>query len=526
MSLRLRLAALMAIGLAIPALAGAQPCEVVDNGSGTVDLPPPGCGYLSPADFHLLANGLPPGTTINIGTEHQKFFNVTHTPGGPLGGEVEHFQSILRMDMNGTGGLGGFHRMKTMQANCETHTGPRLSGNPVQQFNTDMFMIQGQLPAGDPDFDLLRITAGTGFGMPSPGHTTLIRLANGNWNVDSFFDIEYRIDFIGHPGGPLGGMSGSTTGTIRMGAGVPGTPPPCTVVDNGSGTANLPPAGCDYVSPEDLHMMINGLPPGTVINVAAEHGRFFNVQHTPGGPLGGEIEQYGSGLTLNMQGTGDLAGFNRLINMQPQCQTFTGPRQPGQPMQSFNTQMNAIQGQITGDPDFDLLRVTAGNAFGMPSPGHTTLTRQPNGMWNVDSFFDIEYRIDFIGAPGGPLGGHSGSTTGTIRMATGGQATTGIPSESAPARRTELLVSRPNPFNPSTEIHFVLESAGQAGLTVYDGNGRMVRHLANERFEAGEHGVTWDGRNDAGGEMASGSYFFQLTVNGQLVGTQKAVILK
>jgi hypothetical protein len=76
--------------------------------------------------------------------------------------------------------------------------------------------IQGQLPPGDPDFDLLRITAGTSFGMPSPGHTTLMRLPGGNWAVDSFFDITYRIDFVGHPGGPFGGMSGSTTGTIRM----------------------------------------------------------------------------------------------------------------------------------------------------------------------------------------------------------------------------------------------------------------------------------------------------------------------
>src|SRR6185436_526698 len=72
-----------------------------------------------------------------------------------------------------------------------------------------------------------------------------------------------------------------------------------------------------------------------------------------------------------------------------------------------------------GDPDFDLLRVTAGNDFGMPSPGHTTLTQLPGGNWDVDSFFDITYRIDFVGKAGGPFGGMSGSTTGTIRMQTG-----------------------------------------------------------------------------------------------------------
>src|SRR5262249_42356891 len=64
-------------------------------------------------------------------------------------------------------------------------------------------------------FDLLRITAGDNFGLPSPGHTTLTQVGT-NWKVDSFFDITYRIDFVGHAGGHVGGMSGSTTATIRM----------------------------------------------------------------------------------------------------------------------------------------------------------------------------------------------------------------------------------------------------------------------------------------------------------------------
>jgi hypothetical protein len=80
-------------------------------------------------------------------------------------------------------------------------------------------------------------------------------------------------------------------------------------------------------------------------------------------------------------------------------------------------------GQITGDPDFDLLRVVAGTDFGLPSPGHTTLTQLGGGSWAVDSFFDITYRIDFVGKPGGALSGMSGSTTGTIRFSVGGAPT-------------------------------------------------------------------------------------------------------
>jgi hypothetical protein len=86
---------------------------------------------------------------------------------------------------------------------------------------------------------------------------------------------------------------------------------------------------------------------------------------------------------------------------------------------SIATDLLALQGQIIGDPDFDLLRITGGTAFGMPSTGQTTLTQLPGGNWNVDSFFDVFYRIDFIGRPGGPLGGMSGSTNGMVELQLG-----------------------------------------------------------------------------------------------------------
>jgi len=78
-----------------------------------------------------------------------------------------------------------------------------------------------------------------------------------------------------------------------------------------------------------------------------------------------------------------------------------------------------MSGQIFGDPDFDILRFTAGTANGLPSPGHTTLSDLGAGQWNVDSFFDITYTIDFQGAPGGQLEGLSGTTTSSLRIRTG-----------------------------------------------------------------------------------------------------------
>lgn len=189
--------------------------------------------------------------------------------------------------------------------------------------------------------------------------------------------------------------------------------------DNGDGTANVPPAGGTYrpSPPSDRMEIIDGLPGGTTIEVNPDM-TIQNPNYDPPGP-GYTVHSFFDVFTeLSLDGTGSLSGFHRDITIpNGQGQADTGPRTPATSVQNIDAILSGLQMQITGDPDFDLLRITAGNSFGMPSPGHTTLTQQPGSQWAVDSFFDITYRIDFVGHPGSPLGGMSGSTTGTIRMA-------------------------------------------------------------------------------------------------------------
>jgi hypothetical protein len=205
--------------------AWAQPCTVPDNGSGTVNLPPPGCGYLSPNDVHEIINGLPPGTTIELDPIHSQFFNVSVNPDS-MGGENEEFDSSLQLTLTGTGDLAGFARTLNVPIHCEVHTGARTTGDAVQTFPNEMVSLQGAI-FGDPDFDQLQITGGTNLVGPSPGQTTLTRLGppGSDFQVDSFFDIEYRIDFQGAPGSVLAGMGGVTQGNIHM------TTNPSTVQD-------------------------------------------------------------------------------------------------------------------------------------------------------------------------------------------------------------------------------------------------------------------------------------------------------
>jgi hypothetical protein len=409
-------------------------CTAVDNGSGTVELPPEGCSYLSPQEVHMIIDGLPPGTTIELDPIHHSFICTTQPcgqPGGTLGGQIESFESTLTLELTGTGELAGFNRTLHVPIACETHTGPRTPGDPVQSFDTDMFLLQGEL-FGDPDFDTLAITGGTGFGMPSPGAATLTRRPDGTFSVDSFFDITYQIDFTGAPGSVLDGYAGTTIGTLRMAVEAPPEPTaPCIVDDPGTGKVELPPEGCDYLSPQEVHMIIDGLPPGTTIVLKPIH-RHFICQSSPcgqlGGSLGGDTEEFDSTMVMRMRGTGELEGFLRDIPLPVSCETHTGPRgmmatkavagdeKLQAPPEHFQTDMNLLQGTLTDDPDFANLTVTAGTGNGLPSPGQCTTTDLGDGTYMIDSFFDITYQIEFTGAPGGRLDGLSGSTTGSVAM--------------------------------------------------------------------------------------------------------------
>lgn len=187
----------------------------LDNGSGTASLPPP-CPYDDVDGGMQIIDGLSPGDAIHIDTQIGDTSSASEVPGGSLGGSTQNYNAVMPLDLTGVGSLAGFTRHIPLSVHVLTESAPRTPYSPIQSFDTNMLQLQGQLPPGDPDFDLLRVTAGTAFGMPSPGHTTLTQQPGGNWAVDSFFDITYRIDFVGHTGGPLGGRSGSTTGTFRV----------------------------------------------------------------------------------------------------------------------------------------------------------------------------------------------------------------------------------------------------------------------------------------------------------------------
>jgi hypothetical protein len=501
-------------------------CMAPDNGTGTPTLPPLDCEYTSPNDVFRIIDGLPPGTTIELEGILMDFIcdnqpcgicslrlpaGTCEMLGGSLNGHGHCFEATLDLTVTGTGSLNGFNRHLAVPVCGEVHTALRNPGDPVQSFVADFYRLRGEL-FGDPDFCEFIVTWGTDYGLPSLGHMTLTQLSNGDFAVDSFFDIIYQIEFQGCPGSQLDGYAGTTTATIRMETGAEPVPPGCSgdcpegflcddsivykpdetidvncrclpvdceptedssrcevaacpgadwcrptcvnydantgritvldcncrdysecyvelpepgfnciMPDNGSGTVDLPPEDCEYVSPHEVYLIIDGLPPGTTIELDGPLDGFLNVVSSPGGTLGGDRSTFDGDLDWDITGTGSLAGFNRHIVMSVTGEIHTGPRTPGDPVQTFPTDMYRLQGQVFGDPDFCTLRFTAGTDNGLPGPGETTLVKVPSGDYAVDSFFDIAYQIEFYGCPGSQLDGYNGITTATIRVETGGE---------------------------------------------------------------------------------------------------------
>lgn len=87
------------------------------------------------------------------------------------------------------------------------------------------------------------------------------------------------------------------------------------------------------------------------------------------------------------------------------------------------------------------------------------------------------------------------------------------------------LAASPNPFNPATKITYALRADSHVHLLVYDVRGRLVNVLAEGNQPKGSYEVTWDGRDQAGASVASGTYFARLeTSQGSVV--QKLALLK
>ena len=94
----------------------------------------------------------------------------------------------------------------------------------------------------------------------------------------------------------------------------------------------------------------------------------------------------------------------------------------------------------------------------------------------------------------------------------------------------QLLQNYPNPFNPETWIPYQLTEESPVSVVIYDTTGNLIRSLSLGIQSAGfynsrDRAAYWDGKNASGEQVASGVYFYTLTV-GDFSATRKMLIRK
>lgn len=99
-----------------------------------------------------------------------------------------------------------------------------------------------------------------------------------------------------------------------------------------------------------------------------------------------------------------------------------------------------------------------------------------------------------------------------------------------PVRKFSLEQNFPNPFNPSTTIRFSIGKRAKVSVVLYDVTGKEVGTLVGDTKEAGSYDVQWNGINDNGSNVASGTYLYRLLATSDdgstTVETRKMTLVK
>lgn len=83
-----------------------------------------------------------------------------------------------------------------------------------------------------------------------------------------------------------------------------------------------------------------------------------------------------------------------------------------------------------------------------------------------------------------------------------------------------LSQNYPNPFNPSTKINFSIPNSSVVVLKIYDGMGKEVETLVNEKLNSGVYNVDW---NASG--FTSGIYYYKIQT-ADFIQTKKMLLIK
>ncbi|MEW5767239.1 MAG: putative Ig domain-containing protein [bacterium] len=156
---------------------------------------------------------------------------------------------------------------------------------------------------------------------------------------------------------------------------------------------------------------------------------------------------------------------------------------------------------------------------GSPAPGREILSAEINHARNLEAYRAM-YRLLEDSPKSEAVTRMKDLLASLIDLGLRGQIT----------ERTGLAQNYPNPVNPETFIPFTLDSKSEVKILIYDLAGQLVRTLDMGERESGvyftqKEAAYWDGKDEAGREVASGVYFCQLQA-GDKIFTKRMIVVK
>ena len=193
-----------------------------------------------------------------------------------------------------------------------------------------------------------------------------------------------------------------------------------------------------------------------------------------------------------------------------------------------------IEGNLSGDDGpsvrwSHIMPVTGGAAYFLATSTGIYSTRSLNGastVWELegpDSIGNVVVNmLDGRSSDGLLVAATHGRGVYSANVAEAGNPVSNEDEIELP-QTARLDQNYPNPFNPETTISYELGRAGQIELAVFDATGRRIRVLESGLRNAGTHEIQWNGRDENGITMASGTYFYRLQVLGNELGSEQVL---
>jgi len=85
----------------------------------------------------------------------------------------------------------------------------------------------------------------------------------------------------------------------------------------------------------------------------------------------------------------------------------------------------------------------------------------------------------------------------------------------------KLYQNFPNPFNKSTTIKYTIGKKGHVKLSIFNVHGDLIKVLLDTEQNGGTYTIPWNAS-----DFSSGTYFYQVELNGRPLGGKKAIYLK